>query len=72
MSLKYKPLNKLIEQWEHSARRKWCDAAHEEDPMGKKLIEHGAICYQNCARELKEVLTSLSPVVLTNHKGVQR
>lgn len=48
----------LVSKWENTARKKWIDSETEDDPMGKRLIEHGAICYQNCASELKEVLTS--------------
>ena len=48
----------LAEKWENISRRKWVDAEAEKDSMGKKLIEHGAVCYQNCARELREVLSS--------------
>jgi hypothetical protein len=55
-------LDELIANWEHHARRKWYDAEREKNPMGKKLIEHGAICYQNCARELSEALILVSPV----------
>jgi hypothetical protein len=51
----------LVSNWENIARRKWIDSEAEDDPMGKKLIEHGALCYQNCARELKEALTSSLP-----------
>lgn len=52
----------LIVKWENIARRKWYDAEQEASPMGKRLIEHGALCYQNCARELREVLISVSPL----------
>jgi hypothetical protein len=55
----------LVNRWEDIARRKWTDSEVEDDPMGKKLIEHGALCYQNCARELKEALTSSLPLPLT-------
>jgi hypothetical protein len=51
----------LVSHWENMARRKWTDSENEKDVMGKKLIEHGALCYQNCARELREVLAFLSP-----------
>ncbi len=43
----------LIERWENIARRKFADGESESDPMGKRLIEHGAICYTNCALELR-------------------
>lgn len=53
----------LVEKWENLARRAFFDAEHEKDPMGKRLIEHGAMCYFNCAQELKAVqaLISLQP-----------
>ena len=47
----------LASKWEDIARRKWTDAKIEKDPMGKRLIEHGANCYQNCALELREALS---------------
>lgn len=43
----------LIAEWEHRARRKFIDAEKERDPMGRRLIEHGAMCYFNCAQELR-------------------
>lgn len=55
----------LVSQWEDIARRKWIDSKTENDPMGKKLIEHGAFCYQNCARELREALTDSLPLSST-------
>lgn len=58
-------LTDLACHWENIARRKWIDSEAEDDPMGKRLIEHGAMCYQNCARELSEVLTSSLPLPST-------
>jgi hypothetical protein len=55
----------LADHWENIARRKWTDSLSEKDPIGKKLIEHGALCYQNCARELREALTFALPRPLT-------
>jgi hypothetical protein len=52
-------LLKLAEQWERLAKRAWYDAENEKCHMGKKVIETGAIVYQNCARELRESLASL-------------
>jgi hypothetical protein len=46
-------LMKLLLKWEHTARRKFADADQEADPFGKRFIEHGAICYFNCARDLR-------------------
>ena len=51
----------LIEKWERISRRAFCDADHEKDPMGKRLIEHGAMCYFNCSRELRVILSLSSP-----------
>jgi len=59
----------LAYHWEDIARRKWTDSELEDDPMGKKLIEHGALCYQNCAGELKKVLTLSSPLASTIQEG---
>lgn len=49
-------LKQLAEKWESLVRRKFYDAKFEKDAMGKRLIEHGAVCYFNCAQELKEAL----------------
>lgn len=46
----------LAEQWEGRARRRFMDADAEQDPMGRRLIEHGAICYSNAAQELRELV----------------
>ena len=46
----------LAERWKARARRKFKDAAGEKDAMGKRLIEHGAMCYLNAAKELEEAL----------------
>jgi hypothetical protein len=56
----------LAEKWEESARRAFVSAERQEDdpsnrPTGKILIEHGVMCYANCARELREALASVSP-----------
>jgi hypothetical protein len=52
---------RLIEKWNQWSRRAFYDAEREQDPMGKRLIEHGAMCYFNCATDLTEALASLSP-----------
>ena len=62
----------LVDLWEKRARRKWYDAKHEKNAMGKRLIEHGAECYQNCARELREVLSSLLPSSSTSQGECQK
>ncbi len=58
------PFYFLAEEWEGVARRKFQSADRQVDdpinrPTGKRFIEHGAICYYNCAQELREALSSL-------------
>jgi hypothetical protein len=50
----------LIDEWEGYARRAFVNAERESDPMGKRLIEHGAMCYFNCAQELKKAVQAVS------------
>jgi hypothetical protein len=52
-------LVKLIEKWRVRARRKFHDAKLEPDVMGRKLIEHGALCYFNCSEELQTLVDAL-------------
>jgi hypothetical protein len=47
----------VAEQWEAAARRRFISADLENDAMGKRLIEHGAVCLANCASELREALS---------------
>lgn len=53
-------LLKLIEQWECSVRKRLICGEQTDDPMGKRLVEHGAVVLFNCASELREYLSSLS------------
>ena len=62
----------LIEEWERIARRAFYDAEYEKDPMGKRLIEHGAMCYFNCIQQLKAVQASISPQPLTTEEECQK
>ncbi len=64
MMVEEKRLKDLIVEWERRARRAFYDAENERDPVGRKLIEHGAICHFNCANELREVLAAAWPVPL--------
>ena len=63
MNKKVSNLDGLADQWAERARRAFSDAEHEADPMGKRLIEHGATCYANCAFELREALSPSPPVL---------
>jgi len=49
-------LQQLANDWERIAASKFASADHEPDPMGKRLIEHGAICYWNCAQQLRKAI----------------
>ncbi len=51
----------LAESWEQSARRKFQDAGQEESEFGQRFIEHGAMCYFNCAQALREALGAALP-----------
>ena len=57
--LVHRSVGLLIRSWRTRAQKKFADAESETDPMGKKLIEHGAMCYLNAAMELEEVLAQL-------------
>ena len=55
-------LEALFNTWEKRARNKFLSAEFEKDAMGRRLIEHGAMCYFNCAQELKEALAAPLPL----------
>ena len=61
MNKKIVTLDGLADQWAERARRAFADAETEVSPMGKRLIEHGATCYANCAFELREALSPSPP-----------
>lgn len=64
-------LEALFVTWEKRARNKFRSAEREKDVMGKRLIEHGAMCYFNCAQELKEALAAPLPLTQENPSGDQ-
>lgn len=49
-------LAELIRKWGTSASKRFADAKFERDPMGKRLIEHGAVVLYNCCRDLEGLL----------------
>ena len=51
----------LAAQWEDRARKQFECAGRTNDPMGKRVMEHGATIYFNCAQELKATPTGASP-----------
>lgn len=47
----------LVLGWERSARRKYIDAElYARGSMERRLVEHGATCYSNCALALRAVI----------------
>lgn len=56
LRMPYEVAASLADSWEAIARNKFRDAEVERDPMGKRLIEHGAMCYFNCAQALREAM----------------
>ena len=73
----YKNILSLITQWEEDARCRFIRAEQQKDdivnrPTGRQFIEHGAICYCNCARELREALSSLLPSSLATQGECQK
>ena len=54
--MKEKALQDLCDTWAQRARAKFASAELEKDEAGRRLIEHGAMCYANCALELRELL----------------
>jgi hypothetical protein len=52
-------LVRLSDCWKGRAAKKFMDAKGENDEMGRKLIEHGAMCYFNAATELEEAINQI-------------
>lgn len=50
----------LADKWTGLARRKFASAGQQApaDNFGKRFIEHGAVCYFNCAQELMDLIRS--------------
>lgn len=46
----------LILEWEQSARSQLQCAERTKDPMGRRLVQHGGMCYFNCAQALRRHL----------------
>lgn len=55
-------LVRLSDCWKRRAAKKFMDAKGENDEMGRKLIEHGAMCYFNAATDLEEALKQIQAV----------
>lgn len=50
----------LVQRWERQARTKLECGLRTADPMGRRLVEHGGMCYFNCAAELRRALGAAS------------
>ena len=61
ITIKRSDIEKLLRSWEHCVKRKFWDAKKEKDPMGKRLIEHGAMVYFNCGQELSKLIGQAIP-----------
>ena len=54
-------LTTLAKAWVRRSANKFRNSDLEEMEFGKRFIQHGAICYWNCANELQELLKSWNP-----------
>lgn len=62
-------LHSLAETWERRAIGKLKCGEKTADEMGRRLVDHGAMCYFNCAQELKAILAELSPPISPTSKS---
>jgi hypothetical protein len=46
----------LVTEWEAVARSKFRCAEKEQHEFQRRFIEHGAICYANCAFQLRHLI----------------
>jgi hypothetical protein len=53
-----KRLLSLTAYWKRIAANKFRSAAEEETPFGRRFVQHGAICYFNCAAQLEGLVES--------------
>lgn len=49
-------LLQLTEKWQRDAAQRFKSANLEPDPMGRLLIEHGAVCLYNCITEVRHLM----------------
>ena len=67
-----KTLLGLPRSWERLARNRSLSAENEKSSMEKHLIEHGVICYLNCAREFNAALAPPWPEGQEHPSGDRR
>lgn len=70
-------ISDLVGKWEGIARRKLISAeqmteCEQKELTERRFVKHGAMCYYNCAQDLKKVLSSLSLSSLTTPEGDQK
>lgn len=53
----------LVADWQRISRVKFHDAKQEETEFGRRLIEHGAMCYIGCMAELNELIECVKPTI---------
>lgn len=51
----------LVLEWEQSARSHLQCAERTKDPIGKRLVQHGGMCYFNCAQAIRRHLNAAAP-----------
>lgn len=56
MNIDKKKAEQLVKEWGKISGKKFADADLEHDEFGKRFIEHGAVCYFNCARQLQHLI----------------
>lgn len=49
-------LLELVRQWSTTARAKFRCGAQEPEEFPRRFIEHGAVCYANCAIALHKLI----------------
>lgn len=67
----------LVEKWEQIARNKFISAERQVDdpcnrPTATQFVNQGAMCYFNCAQELRRFLTSPLPLSPTIDEAAQK
>jgi hypothetical protein len=62
-------LMSLVLEWERSARSQLRCAERTDDPMGKRLVQHGGMCYFNCAQALRQHLHAALPQPSPTQEG---
>lgn len=51
----------LADEWERIAGIKFDAAKHEPEGIQRKFVQHGAICYFNCACQLRQFVKARYP-----------